>query len=120
MQQSQESTNTMSCDSMNAKVGCYEDDSNHSEVSNLLLTGCWWKTHKVDRERCHENADGMIEKVELPKRLTNSSVAAVTSQFGCALQQAHGIEFQAFQNKENCMPLTDWLKKKFTDPRALP
>merc|ERR1712115_367846 len=41
-----------------------------------------------------------IEKVELSKRLTESPVVVVTSQFGYSAQQEKIMKAQAFQNKE--------------------
>merc|ERR1712183_628688 len=42
----------------------------------------------------------MGEKVELSKRLTNSPVVVVTSQFGYSAQQEKVMKAQAFQNKD--------------------
>merc|ERR1719272_53380 len=42
----------------------------------------------------------MIEKVELSKRLTESPVVVVTSQFGYSAQQEKIMKAQAFQNKD--------------------
>merc|ERR1711939_1101481 len=41
-----------------------------------------------------------IEKVELSKRLTDSPVVVVTSQFGYSAQQENIMKAQAFQNKD--------------------
>merc|ERR1712007_176676 len=41
-----------------------------------------------------------IEKVELSKRLTDSPVVVVTSQFGYSAQQEKVMKAQAFQNKD--------------------
>merc|ERR1712023_420075 len=41
-----------------------------------------------------------IEKVELSKRLTESPVVVVTSQFGYSAQQEKVMKAQAFQNKD--------------------
>merc|ERR1712178_230356 len=41
-----------------------------------------------------------IEKVELSKRLTDSPVVVVTSQFGYSAQQEKIMKAQAFQNKD--------------------
>merc|ERR1719191_944615 len=43
---------------------------------------------------------GVIEKVELSKRLTDSPVVVVTSQFGYSAQQERIMKAQAFQNKD--------------------
>merc|ERR1719271_893825 len=42
----------------------------------------------------------MIEKVELSKRLTDSPVVVVTSQFGYSAQQERVMKAQSFQNKD--------------------
>merc|ERR1712087_74062 len=41
-----------------------------------------------------------VEKVEISKRLTDSPVVVVTSQFGYSAQQERVMKAQAFQNKE--------------------
>merc|ERR1712176_1387898 len=41
-----------------------------------------------------------VEKVELSKRLTESPVVVVTSQFGYSAQQEKVMKAQAFQNKD--------------------
>merc|ERR1712176_971748 len=41
-----------------------------------------------------------IEKVEVSKRLTDSPVVVVTSQFGYSAQQERVMKAQAFQNKD--------------------
>merc|ERR1712046_191400 len=41
-----------------------------------------------------------VEKVELSKRLTDSPVVVVTSQFGYSAQQEKIMKVQAFQNKD--------------------
>merc|ERR1711933_388552 len=43
---------------------------------------------------------GKIEKVEISKRLTDSPVVVVTSQFGYPAQQEKVMKAQAFQNKD--------------------
>merc|ERR1712072_609682 len=43
---------------------------------------------------------GKIEKVELSKRLTESPVVVVTSQFGYSAQQERVMKAQSFQNKD--------------------
>merc|ERR1712039_501328 len=43
---------------------------------------------------------GKIEKVEISKRLTESPVVVVTSQFGYSAQQERVMKAQAFQNKD--------------------
>merc|ERR1719492_465261 len=47
-----------------------------------------------------KDAGVKIEKVEISKRLTESPVVVVTSQFGYSAQQEKVMKAQAFQNKE--------------------
>merc|ERR1719160_58364 len=47
-----------------------------------------------------KDAGVKIEKVELSKRLTESPVVVVTSQFGYSAQQEKIMKAQAFQNKD--------------------
>merc|ERR1711943_49573 len=47
-----------------------------------------------------KDAGVKIEKVELSKRLTDSPVVVVTSQFGYSAQQEEIMKAQAFQNKD--------------------
>merc|ERR1712022_8443 len=47
-----------------------------------------------------KDAGVKIEKVELSKRLTDSPVVVVTSQFGDSAQQEKIMKAQAFQNKD--------------------
>merc|ERR1712046_544742 len=43
---------------------------------------------------------GKVEKVEISKRLTESPVVVVTSQFGYSAQQEKVMKAQSFQNKD--------------------
>merc|ERR1719181_2196922 len=47
-----------------------------------------------------KDAGVKIEKVEISKRLTDSPVVVVTSQFGYSAQQEKIMKAQAFQNKD--------------------
>merc|ERR1712050_101083 len=47
-----------------------------------------------------KDAGVKIEKVEISKRLTESPVVVVTSQFGYSAQQERVMKAQAFQNKD--------------------
>merc|ERR1719450_1159967 len=47
-----------------------------------------------------KDAGVKVEKVELSKRLTDSPVVVVTSQFGYSAQQEKIMKAQAFQNKD--------------------
>merc|ERR1712100_745320 len=62
----------------------------------------WWKEKLTDltEKGAMKDAGVKIEKVELSKRLTNSPVVVVTSQFGYSAQQERVMKAQAFQNKE--------------------
>jgi len=62
----------------------------------------WWKDKLTDlTEKGAMKAAGVkIEKVELSKRLTESPVVVVTSQFGYSAQQEKIMKAQAFQNKD--------------------
>merc|ERR1712032_1073571 len=111
----------------NLKMGCYEDDSNRSKISKLLRFA---STKSDDKEiglgkyldRMQESQESIyymsgdtmeimkkgamkeagvkIEKVDLSKRLTESPVVVVTSQFGHSAQQEKVMKAQAFQNKD--------------------
>merc|ERR1719242_533097 len=62
----------------------------------------WWKEKLTDlTEKGAMKAAGVkIEKVEVSKRLTDSPVVVVTSQFGYSAQQEKVMKAQAFQNKD--------------------
>merc|ERR1712161_98319 len=62
----------------------------------------WWKEKLTDlTEKGAMKESGVkIEKVELSKRLTDSPVVVVTSQFGYSAQQEKIMKAQAFQNKD--------------------
>merc|ERR1712086_992398 len=62
----------------------------------------WWKKKLTDltEKGAMKDAGVKIEKVELSKRLTDSPVVVVTSQFGYSAQQEKVMRAQAFQNKE--------------------
>merc|ERR1712013_594329 len=47
-----------------------------------------------------KDAGVKIEKVEISKRLTESPVVVVTSQFGYSAQQERVMKAQSFQNKD--------------------
>merc|ERR1711982_269682 len=62
----------------------------------------WWKdklTELTDKGAM-KDAGVKIEKVELSKRLTDSPVVVVTSQFGYSAQQEKIMKAQSFQNKD--------------------
>merc|ERR1712045_140709 len=62
----------------------------------------WWKDTLTDftEKGAMKDAGVKIEKVELSKRLTDSPVVVVTSQFGYSAQQEKVMKAQAFQNKD--------------------
>merc|ERR1719395_351032 len=62
----------------------------------------WWKEKLTDltEKGVMKDAGVKIEKVELSKRLTDSPVVVVTSQFGYSAQQEKIMKAQAFQNKD--------------------
>merc|ERR1711979_141101 len=62
----------------------------------------WWKDRLTDytEKGAMKDAGVKIEKVELSKRLTDSPVVVVTSQFGYSAQQEKIMKAQAFQNKD--------------------
>merc|ERR1711972_1088914 len=62
----------------------------------------WWKKKLTDLTESGSMKDAgvKIEKVELSKRLTDSPVVVVTSQFGYSAQQERVMKALSFQNKD--------------------
>merc|ERR1719359_664692 len=62
----------------------------------------WWKEKLTDLTEKGAMKDGgvKVESVALSKRLTESPVVVVTSQFGYSAQQEKVMKAQAFQNKD--------------------
>merc|ERR1719497_230624 len=62
----------------------------------------WWKEKLTDlTEKGAMKAAGVkVESVAISKRLTDSPVVVVTSQFGYSAQQERIMKAQAFQNKD--------------------
>merc|ERR1711874_723596 len=62
----------------------------------------WWKDSLTEftEKGAMKDAGVKIEKVEISKRLTESPVVVVTSQFGYSSQQERVMKAQAFQNKD--------------------
>merc|ERR1712031_34308 len=62
----------------------------------------WWKEKLTDltEKGAMKDAGVKVEKVEISKRLTESPVVVVTSQFGYSAQQERVMEAQSFQNKD--------------------
>jgi len=80
-----------------------EEKKRFSKVKDMYkpLTD-WWKDSLTDftEKGAMKDAGVKIEKVEISKRLTESPVVVVTSQFGYSAQQERVMKAQAFQNKE--------------------
>merc|ERR1719313_1827336 len=62
----------------------------------------WWKDKltELTEKGAMKDAGVKIEKVEVSKRLTESPVVVVTSQFGYSAQQERVMKAQSFQNKD--------------------
>merc|ERR1711924_559804 len=62
----------------------------------------WWKEKLTDltEKGAMKDAGVKIEAVSLSKRLTDSPVVVVTSQFGYSAQQERVMKAQSFQNKD--------------------
>merc|ERR1719482_1525918 len=62
----------------------------------------WWKETltEITEKGAMKDAGVKIEKVEVSKRLTESPVVVVTSQFGYSAQQEKVMKAQAFQSKD--------------------
>merc|ERR1719246_159037 len=80
-----------------------EEKKRFSKVKDMYkpLTD-WWKDVLTDftEKGAMKDAGAKIEKVEISKRLTDSPVVVVTSQFGYSAQQEKVMKAQAFQNKD--------------------
>merc|ERR1711988_980077 len=62
----------------------------------------WWKEKLTDltEKGAMKDAGVKVEKVEISKRLTESPVVVVTSQFGYSAQQEKQMKAQSMQNKD--------------------
>merc|ERR1712206_21317 len=84
-------------------MGTEEEKKKFSKLKDMYkpLTD-WWKEKLTDytEKGAMKDAGVKIEKVELSKRLTDSPVVVVTSQFGYSAQQEKIMKAQAFQNKD--------------------
>merc|ERR1712224_237249 len=80
-----------------------EDKKRFSKLKDMYkpLTD-WWKETltELTEKGAMKDAGVKIEKVEISKRLTESPVVVVTSQFGYSAQQEKIMKAQAFQNKD--------------------
>merc|ERR1711979_64919 len=83
--------------------GTEEEKKRFSKVKDMYkpLTE-WWKDSLTEftEKGAMKDAGVKIEKVEISKRLTDSPVVIVTSQFGYSAQQERVMKAQAFQNKD--------------------
>merc|ERR1712167_146181 len=80
-----------------------EEKKRFSKVKDMYkpLTDWWKETLTALTEKgAMKDAGVKIEKVELSKRLTDSPVVVVTSQFGYSAQQERVMKAQSFQNKD--------------------
>merc|ERR1712217_582038 len=80
-----------------------EEKKRFSKVKDMYkpLTD-WWKDSLTDltEKGAMKDAGVKVEKVEVSKRLTESPVVVVTSQFGYSAQRERVMKAQAFQNKD--------------------
>merc|ERR1712217_565572 len=80
-----------------------EEKKRFSKVKDMYkpLTD-WWKDSLTDltEKGAMKDAGVKVEKVEVSKRLTESPVVVVTSQFGYSAQQERVMKAQASQNKD--------------------
>merc|ERR1719491_2149688 len=80
-----------------------EEKKRFSKIKDMYkpLTD-WWKDSLTEftEKGAMKDAGVKIEKVEISKRLTDSPVVVVTSQFGYSAQQEKVMKAQAFQNKD--------------------
>merc|ERR1712060_376187 len=62
----------------------------------------WWKDRLTEftEKGAMKDSGVKVEKVEISKRLTESPVVVVTSQFGYSAQQEKVMKAQAFQNRD--------------------
>merc|ERR1711881_618334 len=80
-----------------------EEKKRYSKLKDMYkpLTD-WWKEKLTDltEKGAMKDAGVKIEAVTISKRLTDSPVVVVTSQFGYSAQQEKIMKAQAFQNKD--------------------
>merc|ERR1711865_323811 len=80
-----------------------EEKKRFTKVKDMYkpLTDWWKETLTELTEKCAMKDAGVkVEKVEVSKRLTESPVVVVTSQFGYSAQQERVMKAQSFQNKD--------------------
>merc|ERR1712054_322429 len=68
----------------------------------------WWKEKltELTEKGAMKDTGVKVEKVEISKRLTESPVVVVTSQFGYSAQQEKVMKAQSFQNKDQVASLS--------------
>merc|ERR1711881_450977 len=80
-----------------------EEKKRFSKIKDMYkpLTD-WWKETltELTEKGAMKDAGVKVEKVEISKRLTESPVVVVTSQFGYSAQQEKVMKAQAFQSKD--------------------
>merc|ERR1739848_878582 len=80
-----------------------EEKKRYSKLKDMYkpLTD-WWKEKLADltEKGAMKDAGVKVEAVTISKRLTESPVVVVTSQFGYSAQQEKIMKAQAFQNKD--------------------
>merc|ERR1712166_1412937 len=80
-----------------------EEKKKFSKLKDMYKPLTDWRKEKLTdytEKGAMKDAGVEIEKVELSKRLTDSPVVVVTSQFGYSAQQEKIMKAQAFQNKD--------------------
>merc|ERR1712179_685939 len=80
-----------------------EEKKKFNKIKDMYKTLTdWWKEKLTafTESGAMKDAGFKIEKVEISKRLTDSPVVVVTSQFGYSAQQEKVMKAQAFQNKD--------------------
>merc|ERR1712160_136456 len=86
-----------------------EEKKRFSKIKDMYkpLTD-WWKESLTEftEKGAMKDAGVKIEKVEISKRLTESPVVVVTSQFGYSAQQEKVMKAQAFQNKDQLQQMS--------------
>merc|ERR1712159_551213 len=83
--------------------GTEEEKKRFSKLKDMYkpLTD-WWKETltELTEKGAMKDAGVKVEKVEISKRLTESPVVVVASQFGYSAQQERVMKAQSFQNKD--------------------
>merc|ERR1719203_1196597 len=80
-----------------------EEKKRFSKIKDMYKPLTDWRKDKLTdltEKGAMKDAGVKVEKVELSKRLTESPVVVVTSQFGYSAQQEKVMKAQSFQNKD--------------------